>query len=220
MASTKRSKPRKTAAVNYSTKLKYIRKFQSVSKKAAGNKSFLTRKYKELHSYRNLKFVAVESKKLKKVGTRVPHTNKGIFVPKEKGLKIRVDRKGRIVSRGGVRTEYYFPLSELEVAAFLGDPPAFTETLIEREGLRRKHPREKYYIRLVFRRGQSFTDKRPDDITYIIEMKDTISPRTGKVRKSAAEKTKEFAESIVGIKIIFAGQKKREDDEDDEDDEE
>ena len=204
------SRPSKPKKINYRQKLAYIRKFERVGRKAAANKSYLTRKYKELHRLRGLKFVAADKKTIRKLTAKEPHTKKGFFVPKEKGMKIRVNARGIVVSVGGVRTEYFFPLTDIEAAAFLGDPKAFAATLVEREELQKKHPGQRFYVRIVYRTGQSTNDMKPNDlILSLLAVKDTIEPRSGNVRKSVAQKLKKFGDSIVGIKMIFAGQTSR-----------
>ena len=96
---TRRSRSRSKSAkiVNYRDKLTYIRKFARVSRKGAKNKSFLTRKYRELHRLRQMRFVRADRKKIRKLTAKVPHTNKGFFVPKEKGMKGAIDKAAEMV---------------------------------------------------------------------------------------------------------------------------
>lgn len=165
---------------------------------------------------KGLKFISVRSAsmraKFKKAGAITgQHKNKkGIWIRKVKGNRTKVKR-GVITERSGVRQEYFIPFSPIEATAFMGDPVAVVNNLLQGEynWILQEHPGEKYYVRLAFAKNSSGQDYKADQIVaYVVHgMIDSPDTRTGKIIKTAQQRREEMANNLVGVRIVFFGQK-------------
>jgi len=187
----------------------FIAQFSTVPK----SKAAVTRKYRELpRKTANLKFIKVKDaatrKRYKEAGAIV--TDKGVFIRKREGMAARLDH-GILKEKGGVRTEYFIPLSEIESAAFVGDPESVVNAKLSGEyaWILAEHPGEKYYIRFTFARNVGGQDFKAQDLAHYMAsgFPTVVNTRTGKVKKTTAQRREQFTKSLTGFRVVFAGQK-------------